>query len=316
MMSYFSAFSRKLTSSNANPLCHSIIRSQRRGIQLRSENGIVYAEHRFKTCSIRQIGAFHDNYIYFIRDHQTGCVAVVDAGETAPTLQAIKQFQTTDWIPEYGIDTVLNTHHHNDHIGANLDLKEQFPNIRIIGYNKGKHRLKGCTDAFDDGEIFQPLPDTPHYKLQLVDCGGHTVDHCAFMDHGNNVLFCGDTIFALGCGRVFEGTHKQMYESVTRLKEMCNPDTIMFCAHEYTKANSEFAIQVDPCNEDLQRRYKTIHIQRVNGEWTVPCKFDDELKTNPFLRCDSEAIRSHLGVKKDATDEEVFAALRIAKDNF
>merc|ERR1712032_22284 len=155
--------------------------------------------------------------------------------------------------------------------------------------DKAEHRLPGCSHSYADGETFNVLDheDVSHWKLDLIDCGGHTVDHCAFVDDVNNLLFCGDTLFAMGCGRIFEGTPQQMYDSVERLRARCNEDTIMFCAHEYTLNNAKFAVSVEPSNADLQQRFKTVQIQRVNGEWTVPCKFEDELKTNPFLRCHS-----------------------------
>eukprot|EP01084_Bolivina_argentea_P196776 337315_1 len=284
-------------------------------IQTRSENGVMYAEHKFQTCTIRQIGAFSDNYIYFIRDHKTGLIGIVDAGETKPTLDAINRWKKTEFIGPNGIDFIFNTHHHNDHIGANLDLKEHYPNCIIIGYNKAQKRLPGCNITYNNEETFKIL-NCNDLEYELFDCGGHTIDHCSFIDYNNNILFCGDTLFAMGCGRIFEGTPTQMFDSINKIKNKCNNNTIMFCAHEYTLSNAKFAMSLEPKNNDLQQRYKTVQIQRTNNEWTVPTKWEDELKTNPFLRTHSMEIRSNLGMDKDASDVDVFAAIRKAKDNF
>eukprot|EP01083_Nonionella_stella_P178802 632818_1 len=289
--------------------------AQKRFIQTRTENGLIYAEHRFKSCTIRQIGAFQDNYIYFIRNHSTGLIGIVDAGDTTSAMQALHLWKETQFIGDNGIDFILNTHHHQDHCGANLDLKSAYPHAKIISYSKAQARLPGCCTVYNDGEIFRAL-DCDELEYELIDCGGHTKDHCAFMDYNNNLVFCGDTLFVMGCGRLFEGTAKQMYDSIQRIKSKCNENTVMFCAHEYSLSNARFAISIEPGNEDLQKRYRMIQIQRANNEWTVPCMFEDELKTNPFLRTHSLEIRTNLGIDKDSSDVDVFAAIRAAKDNF
>ena len=276
---------------------------------------VVYAEHKFKTCTIRQIGAFSDNYIYFIRDHRTGKVGVVDAGEAEPAINAINLWQQTSFVGEHGIDFILNTHHHDDHIGANMELKELYPHCKIIGYDRAQSRLPGCETVYSDGETFSIL-DCEHLPYELFECAGHTRDHCSFIDYENNLIFCGDTLFSLGCGRLFEGTAAQIFESFNKIKAKCNENTIVFCAHEYTLSNARFAMSIEPNNAELQRKFKNLQVQRANNEWTVPCKFGDELETNPFLRTHSEEIRSNLGFDEHASDVDVFAAIRKAKDNF
>merc|ERR1712130_465125 len=121
------------------------------------------------------------------------------------------------------------------------------------------------------------------------------------MDIENNLLFCGDTLFSLGCGRLFEGTAVQMFDSINKIKAKCNADTIIFCAHEYTLNNAKFAMHIEPNNVALQKKYKHVKRQRAIHEWTVPCKFGDELETNPFLRTKSAEIRSNLGMDEHAS---------------
>merc|ERR1712129_372288 len=169
--------------------------------------------------------------------------------------------------------------------------------------------------VFADGQSFR-IGDDLALEYELFECAGHTSDHCSFMDFENNLLFCGDSLFSLGCGRLFEGTPAQMFESLNKIKGKCNNDTIIFCAHEYTLNNAKFAMYIEPNNVALQRKYKNIQMQRNVNEWTVPCKFGDELATNPFLRTKSAEIRSNLGMDEHALDVDVFAALRKAKDTF
>ncbi|MGF1607051.1 MAG: hydroxyacylglutathione hydrolase [Rhodothalassiaceae bacterium] len=249
-----------------------------------------------------QIPALQDNYIYLVREPNSGAVAVIDPAEDEPVRAALAE---RGWTPEL----ILNTHHHFDHIGGNAALKQRF-GCRIIGPAADTHRIPEMDAAVREGDTVTIGAATG----QVLETPGHTSGHISFYFPEQAALFCGDTLFALGCGRLFEGTPEQMWQSLSKLKAL--PDeTLVYCAHEYTEANAAFARSIDPDNGDLARRADQIAAQRRADRPTVPSRLADEKATNPFLRPDDPAIVRTIGLS-DADTVRRFAEIRARKDRF
>ena len=255
------------------------------------------------------IRAFTDNYIWVIRDH---ChAAVVDPGDASPVLAYLQREQLK-------LIAILNTHHHNDHVGGNTALLREFT-VPVYGPANESiptvtRPLKECDDPENEGG--QAYIPEFSLSLRVLDIPGHTAGHIAY--YGANLLFCGDTLFACGCGRLFEGTARQMVDSLQKLSDL--PDeTAVYCGHEYTQNNIRFGRIVEPGNEALIKRETEVKTLREHHIPTLPSTIAIEKATNPFLRCNQpEIIQSasnHAGkVLDDAVS--VFAALRDWKDNF
>lgn len=250
--------------------------------------------HLFKCLS--------DNYGVLIHDPASGATASIDAPEEAPIVAALDE---TGWT----LSHVLVTHHHSDHTGAIPALKSRF-GATVVGNRADASRIPGLDETVDDGGTY----DFAGHVAQVFDTSGHTVGHIAYYFADDGVCFAGDTLFTLGCGRVFEGTMAQMWRSLNKFRDL-PPETKVYCGHEYTQANARFALSVDPDNTVLKARAATIDSLRARQAPTVPTTIGEELKTNPFLRPDDPAIRAHLGMK-DASEAEVFAEIRRRKDNF
>jgi len=248
------------------------------------------------------IPCLSDNYAFLLRDHQSDKVALIDAPEAAPILAELKK---RDWQ----LSQIWLTHHHSDHVQGVADvLKEHDANV--IGAKADEHRLPPLDRkvAEDDSITLGAL------EARVIDVSGHTIGHIAFYVPTAKAAFTADSLMALGCGRLFEGTPAQMWESLQKL--MTLPEDTMICSgHEYTSANAKFALTVDPKNTDLISRAKDIEAARKKGLPTVPSKLSTELKTNPFLRPADPAIRATLGMP-DATDTDVFTEIRARKDKF
>ena len=244
-----------------------------------------------------------DNYIYLLHDSHSGQTAAVDPAVAEPVLEllAAKRWQ---------LDYIFNTHHHGDHVGANLQLKQQ-TGCQIVGAADDKKRIPGIDIALHDGE--QIL--LGEQRLQVITTPGHTLGHIVYYCVDSAVLFCGDTLFSLGCGRLFEGSAEQMWQSLQRLKTLPT-DTQVYCSHEYTEANSRFALSLETDNFDLQRRVADIVKLRQQQQPTLPSSIGLELATNPFLREHSASIRNALNLNADTSPVEVFATLRYLKDQF
>ncbi len=253
---------------------------------------------------VLQVPALSDNYIYLIHEPGAGVTAVVDPAEAEPVLRAIER-------KGWNLTLILNTHHHGDHVGGNLRLK-QCTGCAIIGsvWDRDRRRIPGIDRGVGDGDVVA-LGRT---SAQVLAVPGHTLGHVAYWFPHDALLFCGDTLFGMGCGRLFEGTAAQMWASLSRLREL-PPATAVYCAHEYTEANGRFALSVEPENRDLIARMKRVGELRRNGCPTVPFRLTEELATNPFLRPDSEDLRAALALPH-ATDEAVFAETRRRKDEF
>ena len=251
---------------------------------------------------IIQFPCLSDNYGFLIHDDESGLTAAIDT----PDARAINgALADKGWK----LTHILNTHHHFDHAGGNLELKKKW-NCLIVGPAADIERIPGIDIALGDGDSYE----FGRYRAAVFDVPGHTRGHIAYYFEDEDVAFVGDTLFALGCGRLFEGTPSQMWTSLQKLLALPN-QTRVFCAHEYTQANARFAMTVDPNNPELRRRAQDIDAMRARGEPTVPTSIGLERRTNPFLRPDSESLRRTLDMPR-ASDTEVFAEVRARKDRF
>ncbi|MDE1931317.1 MAG: hydroxyacylglutathione hydrolase [Alphaproteobacteria bacterium] len=250
---------------------------------------------------IQQIPALRDNYVYLLREPKSGAVGAVDPSVAAPVLAALS---SRGW----NLTHIINTHHHPDHTGGNLDLKAATKAI-IVGPLADKGRIPGIDVAVGDGDTFKFGDEA----ATVFDVPGHTRGHIAYWFKDSQALFSGDTLFLMGCGRLFEGTPQQMWSSLSKLKNL-PPATRVYCGHEYTQANARFALTVEPKNADLVARAKRVDAARAAGKSTVPGTMADELATNPFLRADVPDLQRAMGAPGDAV--ATFAAIRKAKDNF
>ncbi|HEY9050779.1 MAG TPA: hydroxyacylglutathione hydrolase [Gammaproteobacteria bacterium] len=253
---------------------------------------------------ITPIPAFADNYIWMIRNADSSHVAFVDPGEAHRVIQRVEAEQL---IPV----AILITHHHGDHIGGVRQLLERFPDIKV--YGPANESITAISHKLKEGDRVE-LPEL-NARFQVLDVPGHTRGHIAY--YGHDALFCGDTLFACGCGRLFEGTAEQMERSLSKIAAL-PPNTLVYCAHEYTLDNIGFAKWVEPNNEDLMLRDEMDMARQEKGVPTVPSTLDQELKTNPFLRYKvpevKQAVENHVG-RTLKTDAEVFGAIREWKDS-
>ncbi|MEP1964788.1 hydroxyacylglutathione hydrolase [Tateyamaria sp.] len=251
---------------------------------------------------VRTIPCLSDNYAYLAHDTDTGATAAIDVPEAGPIIAALAE---TGWT----LTDILITHHHWDHVDGLADLLAAHP-VRVVGAAADAHRLPALDLALNDGDALNIGSETG----TIIDVSGHTINHIAFHFPGARALFTADSLMALGCGRVFEGTKPQMHSSLQKLAALPG-DTIIYSGHEYTAANAKFALTIDPENPDLISRVRDVTAKRASGTPTVPSLLSEELATNPFLRAHDPAIQAHLGMTgANATD--VFTEIRTRKDNF
>ena len=237
---------------------------------------------------VHQIPLWQDNYIYLLQEKTQNKTAVIDPGAGEPIHQFLKQHQLK-------LDFILNTHHHWDHTGGNLELKNNW-DCKIYGFKGDKHRIPGIDVLLNQGDTV--FVGALEFKVLLTP--GHTLGHIAFYNKKHKLLFCGDTLFAAGCGRLFEGTATQMFNSLRQIKTLPK-ETLIYCAHEYTLKNLQFALSLKPHSKELKKRLKKTQTLREQNKPTVPFYLKEDLLCNPFLT---------------APTVEDFAKIRKLKDNF
>ena len=249
---------------------------------------------------VHQFPCLSDNYGFLLHDPDSGETACIDTPEADVIL---REAETKGWR----ITQIWNTHWHPDHAGGNEAIKEA-TGCKITAPAAEAERIAGIDRTVEDGEIVA-LAD---HRARVIDVGGHTMGHIAYHLPQDSLAFVGDSVFALGCGRMFEGSPEQFWQSLERIKAL-PVDTTLYCAHEYTQANAKFALHADPDNTALAAYAKEVDEARRRGEATVPTTLSRELATNPFLRADSDDMRKRWGGN---APHETFAALRSAKDAF
>lgn len=248
------------------------------------------------------IPALSDNYTYLLHDSASGATACIDVPEAAPIIDALTE---RGWT----LTEIWLTHHHHDHIGGVEDLLKRY-DARVVGAAADRHRLPPLDHEVGDGDAFEFGGEA----VEVFDVSGHTIGHIAFVLRQSRFAFTADSLMALGCGRLFEGTAAQMWDSLQKLAAL-DPETTICSGHEYTQSNARFAITVDPDNSDLKARMERISSARDRNEPTVPSSLAEELATNPFLRAADPAVQAHLEMI-GADPVEVFAEIRARKDRF
>ena len=255
---------------------------------------------------VKRIPVLSDNYIFVLSDTEQKVAAVIDPAVAQPVIDYLAEIDAQ-------LIAIFNTHHHSDHVGGNNQLVQRFPNLRVYGGVEDRGRIP-------HQQVYLKEGDTVQFAQRIgrvFFVPGHTRGHIAYYfppttPEGTGELFCGDTIFAGGCGRLFEGTPAQMLESIAKLRQL--PDnTRLWCAHEYTLNNLKFALTVDQENLDLQARYRSVQQARTEGIATIPSLLGAEKRTNPFLRWDEPAIKATAKIGEPA---RVFGRIRGMKDRF
>jgi hydroxyacylglutathione hydrolase len=254
------------------------------------------------TLDVYQFNCRSDNFGLLVHDPEIGVTASIDAPDADAINAALDE---KGWT----LSHILLTHHHYDHVDGNEALKKKWGAI-VVGNEADSARLPGLDVAVRCGDTY----DFGRHKAAFIDTPGHTIGHVAIYFAKAGLLFTGDTMFALGCGRLFEGRAEQMWESLSTLGDLPE-ETVVYCGHEYTKANAAFALTVDPDNKVLQDRAREIDRLRADGKPTLPTTIGAEKAMNPFLRAKDDKIRALLGME-NADDVAVFAEIRSRKDSF
>lgn len=252
--------------------------------------------------NIHLVPCLNDNYAYLVHDTGLNAVAVVDPSEAAPVFAALQKHGLK-------LTHILNTHHHFDHTGGNLELKEK-TGAKIVGPKADADRIPGIDVGLGEGETLKLGSAT----AKVFDIPAHTRGHIAFWFEADKAVFTGDTMFAMGCGRLFEGTPQQMWTSLSKLAALPK-DTRVYCGHEYTQSNGRFALTLEPGNQALKSRMAEVDRLRAQGLPTIPSTIGLELETNPFLRPASAELQKSVGVGSSDL-VAVFAETRRRKDNF
>lgn len=251
---------------------------------------------------IEIIPCLNDNYSYLIHDEISNTVAIVDPSEFIPCDTIIsKNYKKLDFI--------LNTHHHYDHVGGNEELKKKY-NSKVLGFENDKNRIPQIDTVLKDNQEFK----IGTLNFTTIFIPGHTRGHVAFYFKKERVVFSGDTLFSLGCGRVFEGTYKQMFQSLNKLKNLPG-ETKVYCGHEYTFKNLEFCLKFNPNNNFLKKKKNDIELSLKNKKPTIPSTIADEIKANIFFRVNDPDVKKAINLE-NSPDIEIFTKLRDLKDNF
>jgi hydroxyacylglutathione hydrolase len=237
---------------------------------------------------IKIIPCLQDNYSYLIIDKKNDTACVIDPSEAEPVIEYLENNKIK-------LKCILNTHHHYDHVGGNQKLKKKY-GASIIGYKGDKEKIPGIDILVNDQEFWI----YKNFEVKIIHIPGHTLGHICFYFYKEESVFTGDTLFSLGCGKIFEGTYSQMFDSLMKLKELPE-NTKIYCGHEYTKKNSDFCLAYDANNENLKAKINDINIKLKAGLPTIPSTIKDELDCNIFLR---------------SSNVDSFSKLRDLKDNF
>lgn len=243
-----------------------------------------------------------DNYVYLLRDPGGKSCAAVDPAVAEPVLSAVSE---RGWK----LTHILCTHYHMDHVGGNLDIKKE-TGCTIVGAAKDRDRIPGVDTAVTEGDTVS----VGDHMAKVFEVPGHTSGHIAYWFESSRALFCGDTLFSLGCGRLFEGSPAEMWSSLCKLRDLPGA-TKIYCGHEYTNSNADFALSVEPENSALKARADEVLALRQAGEPTIPATLADEIAANPFLRADNPDLLAAAGLG-GADPVSAFAEIRRRKDSF
>ena len=251
---------------------------------------------------IEIIPCLNDNYSYLLHDESSNIVAIVDPSEFTACEKIIdKNYKKLDFI--------LNTHHHYDHVGGNEELKKKY-NSKILGFENDKNRIPGIDEVLKDNQNFKI--GTLNFTIIFIQ--GHTNGHIAFYFKKEKIIFTGDTLFSLGCGRVFEGTYEQMFKSLNKLKNLPG-DTKIYCGHENTYKNLEFCLKFNPNNSFLKKKKVALEFSLKNKKPTIPSTISEEIKANIFFRFNDPDVKKAINLE-NSSDIEIFTKLRDLKDSF
>ncbi len=253
------------------------------------------------TAQVRQFKCLDDNFGVLVHDPATGATASIDVPEAGPVLAALDEagWKLTD---------ILVTHRHNDHVGGISGVLERFPDARVIVPHAEASQIPGNNTTVREGDVIR----IGLLAARVIETPGHTVGHIVYSFDADKLLFAGDTLFAMGCGRVFETPADVMWNSLMKLAALPS-ETSIYCGHEYTLANGRFALTIEPQNTALQARMKDVEALRAAGRFTLPTNMALELATNPFLRADNKTIRANIGMP-DAPAADVFGEVRARKN--
>nr|XP_010927891.1 hydroxyacylglutathione hydrolase 2, mitochondrial [Elaeis guineensis] len=255
------------------------------------------------SLQIELVPCLQDNYAYLLHDTDTGTVGVVDPSEAVPVINALER-------KNQNLTYILNTHHHYDHTGGNMELKARY-GAKVIGSSKDRERIPGIDIALHDGETWR----FAGHQVLVMETPGHTKGHISYYFPGCGAIFTGDTLFSLSCGKLFEGNPEQMFSSLQKIMSL--PDeTNIYCGHEYTLSNSKFALSIEPNNEALKEYAEHVAQLRSKKLPTIPTTLKKEKLCNPFLRTSSSEIRQNLKIPAAASDAQALGVIRRAKDHF
>ncbi|WP_417671207.1 hydroxyacylglutathione hydrolase [Roseibium sp.] len=254
------------------------------------------------SAEVRQFPCLSDNFGVLIHDPESGTTVAIDVPDAAPYLAILED---TGWK----LSHILITHHHWDHVQGLDELKEK-TGAHVIGPERSRQKIAGLDKTVEDGDKVSTGP----YTVEAIGTPGHTIDQISWYFPDLKIAHTGDTLFSLGCGRIFEGDAEMMWASLSTLKRKLPVDTTIYCGHEYTQSNARFSLTIEPDNAALKTRAIEIDTLRAAGKPTLPTTMAQELATNPFLRADEPSVKAALGMT-DASDAAVFAEIRTRKDN-
>jgi hydroxyacylglutathione hydrolase len=252
-------------------------------------------------AEIRIVPCLTDNFGYLVHDPSSGATASIDAPEAAPLIAALEKegWKLTD---------ILVTHHHGDHVGGVAELKQKY-HCRVVAPHDANAKIADVDLRVEEGDVVR----VGGLSARVLETPGHTLDHISYVFDDDRTLFAADTLFSIGCGRVFEGTYPMMWESLLKLRAL--PDDFkLYCGHEYTAANVKFALTIEPDNADLKARAKQVEALRAAGKPTIPVTLGDEKKANVFLRADQPAVAAAVGLPGESA-ADVFGEIRERKNN-